>query len=211
MSRSADGRTDRERGDAPSPAIRPQFHLAAIFWILTALGLYLAFLRNEGAQTVLFGAFALLGGALWGLVCGALVRRFVEPMYWATLCAAFAYVSVAREPAFDHTFQFAWATVGAVAGGLAGMPQHSRPLLRMLLGGVAGGLVMGGYVLFASGGPREKMFDALCAPVVGALVGLLIAALRYVEVDRRLPRYTIATWLLCAVLLGNLLSEYLLG
>jgi hypothetical protein len=78
----------------------------------------------------------------------------------------------------------------------------------MVLGGLAGGLVMGPYVLLAANAPREKAFDAACAPVIGALVGLLIAIVQFVEGDHRLPRYTLGTWLLCAVLVGNLLSLY---
>ena len=63
---------------------------------------------------------------------------------------------------------------------------------------------MGAYLWIVHGTVFANRFDAVCAPVVGVLIGVLIQILQVVEADRRLPRYTIATWLLCAVLVGNL-------
>ncbi len=71
----------------------------------------------------------------------------------------------------------------------------------VLFGCVA--LAMGIYFCHLHGVTAENLFDVICAPLVGALIGVLIQILQWLEADRRLPRYTIASWLLCALMVGN--------
>jgi len=188
---------------------RPQFSLAALFWLLFALGLYFAYLRRFPPAAGLLGCLAIGQGLLTGAIVGLVLRRFVDSLYWSTLCAAFALVSVAGEASFDIVFRLAWCTVGAFSGALCAAVGRQRVIARLTTGAVVGGLVMAGFLLFSLDTTRYGGFDAVCAPVIGALIGLLITIVQRLELESYLPRHTIATWLLCAVLAGNLLTFYL--
>jgi hypothetical protein len=184
---------------------RPQFGLGGVFGMFFALGLYLAYLRQIDAAAALYGCLAILMGLAVGGAIGLAAGHLVDAVYWASLCAALGYVATAGEPI---DFCMAWAGVGTAAGAGANLVDYRRPFLRVFIAGLGAALVMGGYLWIVHGTVLASRFDAICAPIVGALIGVLIEVLQYVEADRRLPRYTIATWLLCAVLAGNLAVEW---
>jgi hypothetical protein len=189
---------------------RPQFGLGAIFGTIFALGLYFAYLRQIDAAAVLYGCLAILMGLAVGSASGLATGHFVDGAYWASLCSALGYVATAGETTLGTEFRLAWAGVGTAAGAGANLVGRNRPFLRVFFAGLGAALVMGAYLGIVHGTVFANRFDAVCAPIVGALIGVLIEILQFVEADRRLPRYTIATWLLCAVLAGNLAVAHLL-
>ena len=76
-------------------------------------------------------------------------------------------------------------------------------LRRAIIGYVAAAAVM---VVFAQfGSLRDGRFDLFCAPIVGAFVGLQIELVLWVERGSSIARYMTASWLLLAVIAGNLL------
>ena len=183
---------------------RPQFGLGAIFGMFFALALYLAYLRQIDTAAVVYGCLAILMGLVVGGASGLAVGRLVDAAYWASLCSALGYVATVAEPTLSTGFSVVWAAVGTVVGAGVHLVDRSRPILRVLIAGSGAALVMGAYLWIVCGTVFAASFDAICAPIVGVLVAVLIEIVQYVEADRRLPRYTIATWLLCAVLAGNL-------
>ena len=53
-------------------------------------------------------------------------------------------------------------------------------------------------------------FDLLAAPVISAAIGLLVEMIMWVEQRSEIPRYVTASWLLCAVIIGNFLAPLVL-
>jgi hypothetical protein len=96
--------------------------------------------------------------------------------------------------------------VGAASGAACAAPAGRRPMFRVATGAVVAGLVMGLAVLWIRDRAADNLFDMLTAPIIGGLIGVLISIIHGLEINRQLPRYLIATWLLCAVLVGNLLT-----
>ena len=184
--------------------------MGAIFGMMFALGLYLAYLRQIDAAAAFYGCLAVGLGAAVGGAGGLVAGRPVDATYWAALCAALGYVATAGEATEGIAFHFAWANVGAAAGTGAHLVGRHRPVLSVCAAGAAAGLAMLAYLWISHQSVLAEQFDAICAPIVGALIGVLIVILQYLEADRRLPRYTIATWLLCAVLVGNLAVDWIL-
>jgi hypothetical protein len=168
--------------------------------------MYLAYLRQFSTDVGVLGCVVLLLGLATGALVGLVFRRLVEPMYWSTMCAAFAMVSVAAAPGLSTEFRLSWCMVGAASGGACAAPAGRHPVFRVAAGVLVAGLVMGLFVLLIRDRAADNLFDALTAPIIGGLIGVLITIVHGLELDRRLPRYLIATWLLCAVLVGNLLT-----
>jgi hypothetical protein len=80
----------------------------------------------------------------------------------------------------------------------------------MLTGCLIAGVTMLLFSTARAGGTVEILFDLACAPFVGALVGLLIEIILWLERKRYAPRYITASWLLCAVIVGNLMVPFVL-
>ena len=179
---------------------RPQFGLGTVLGMFFALGLYLAYLRQYEAEAVIYGCLAVLMGLAVGGASGFAAGHLADAAYWASLCAALGYVATVGEPNLGVEFRLAWSAVGAVAGAGTNLVPRKRPWLPHVRRGTGGNTRHGSL---RPGFPRSALadpFDLMCAPIVGVLIAVLIEILQYVEADRRLPRYTIATWLLCAVL-----------
>ena len=80
----------------------------------------------------------------------------------------------------------------------------------MLTGCLVAGATMLVFSTTLTAGTAEILFDLACAPVIGALVGLLIEIILWLERNRYAQRYITASWLLCAVIIGNLLVPLVL-
>ncbi len=186
-----------------------QFGLRAALGTFFALGLYLACVRQYDPQAVLPGSLVVVVGLTVGAVSGWAVGRAVDAAYWASLCAALGFLATTSVPNLPMDFRLAWGGVGAAAGAGANLVARSRPWLRFFFAGLGATLVMGAYLIMAYDSLYGSRFDAFCAPIVGVLVGVLIQIVQFVEADRRLPRYSLATWLICAVLIGNLAVTHL--
>jgi len=184
-----------------SPA---QFHLSTVFGLLFALGLYLAYLRRIDTAAVVYGCVAIGMGLLIGGVAGLVGRRWTAAIYWGGLCAALGYIATVDERAWDVGFRLAWAAVGAMAGAGSHLFPTGRPSWRLCAAGLGSAGAMITFLLITDGTLWVNLFDAVCAPLVGFLIGLLILIMDYLEANRRLPRFSVAAWLLCAVLAGNL-------
>jgi uncharacterized membrane protein YciS (DUF1049 family) len=184
--------------------LRAQFSLSTLFSLLFALGLYLAYLRRHDTAVVLYGCLAIGMGLVIGGAAGCVGRRLADAMYWAALSAALGYIATVDERAWDVGFRLAWAAVGAMAGAGGNLFRDRRPVWSLLCAGVGSALAMATYLLIADGTLRVNLFDAICAPIIGFLIGVLILIMDYLEATRRLPRFSVASWLLCAVLAGNL-------
>ncbi len=186
------------------PRTAQQFSLGTLFGLLFALGLYLAYLRRIDTAAVLYGCVAIGLGLLLGGMAGLIGRRVAEAAYWGALCAALGYIATVDERAWDVGFRMAWAGVGAMAGAGYHLFRQRRPVWQLFAAGLGSALAMATFLLWVDGTLLLNLFDAICAPLVGFLIGVLILVMDYLEFRRRLPRFTVAAWLLCAVLAGNL-------
>ena len=79
-------------------------------------------------------------------------------------------------------------------------------MIAACLGGSAAMFIY--FMLFSQRDGLE--FDLLAAPLVSALVGLLVELIVWVEQRSEIPRYVTASWLLCAVIIGNLMVPLVL-
>jgi hypothetical protein len=185
---------------------RPQFGLRAILWTFLVIGMSLAYLRRfESPQVFLEAAFVLTMATIVGAAIGWCAGRSSDATYWSVVITSAAFLSVAGERANGSMFPIAWSAVGTTAGSCCGLITPSRLLRRMVTGCFVAGATMLAFSAARTSGTVEIFFDLACAPAIGALVGLLIELILWLERKRCAPRYLTASWLLCAVIIGNLL------
>lgn len=177
-----------------------------MLWTLLVIGMTLAYLRRIGTPAVFLDATAVVvlaavvGGGLgwcWG--------RTSDAVYWSLVITVAAFLSVASRRAYGPMYQFAWSAVGITTGACCGLLPHGRWVWRILTGASVAGATMLLFLFTFPVRNIETYFDVACAPIVGALVGLLIEIILWLESHNKIPRYITASWLLCAVILGNLI------
>jgi hypothetical protein len=191
---------------------RPQFGLRAMLWTLLAIGMTLAYLRRlETPAVFLDGTIAVAIAVVVGGVMGWIAGRTGDATYWSVIITTAAFLSVAAERAYGPTFPIAWSAVGTTAGVCCGLIAPGRLFWRMLAGGLIAGATMLVFSAIWATRSVEVYFDLLCAPIVGALVGLLIEIILWLERKSYAPRYITASWLLCAVIIGNLMVPWVRG
>lgn len=195
---------------AASSSSRPQFGLGAMLGCFVAMGMALAYLRQyDSIQLFWNGLIVLILAVLWGVIVGSLTRRRRETTFWSVVISAAGYLSVVGETHYGVGFHFAWSAVGAAAGAAAAAVSTGL-LRRMALSCLSGTAPMLIYFAFFSQRGGEE-FDLLAAPVVGALIGLLVEIIMWLERQSQIPRYVTASWLLCAVIIGNLMVPLVLA
>ena len=199
-----------------------QFGMEALFWLTFAIGLGISYLRQLGSVEIVTDALvAIVMGAVVGVLIGQIGKLFnsqstlSNAIFWATLIAAFGYISTAGDPRYARVHRLAWAMVGATTGGIAATVFKDRvvsPVLLMsnaILCAAVAGLLMGLFVFYARDNIRsaDLQFDAYGAPFIGVAVALFVQLLMWLERQKYMPRYITATWLLAAVIVGNLISR----
>ncbi len=191
---------------------RPQFGIAAMLWTTLVIALALGYLRQIGSPAVIGSAAGVLAAAvLVGGIVGWMTNRIADSMYWAVIVSTAAFLSVAGDLAAQSSFRYAWAAVGIFAGAACGSIAPQRVGRRILVGAIAGGAAMLLCSLAMPIHDLEWMFDLLCAPIIGALVAVLIELILWLERQSYSPRYITASWLLAAVIVGNMLVPLVLA
>ncbi len=188
---------------------RPQFGLRAILWTLLVIGMTLAYLRRlESPAVFLEGTVVVAMAVIVGGAIGWCAGRTGDATYWSVVITTAAFLSVAGERANGPLFSIAWSAVGTTAGSCCGLIPQNRLVWRMLTGCFVAGATMLVFSAALTAGTVEILFDLACAPLVGALVGLLIEVILWLERQSYAPRYITASWLLCAVIIGNLMVPF---
>ncbi len=200
---------DTTPGRSPS---RPQFGISAMLWTTFAVALALGYLRQVASPAMFASAATFIATAIviGGLV-GWPVGRIGDAMYWSVVITAAAFLSVAGDPAAPAMFRCAWSTVGIMAGAACGAVAPRQLWRRVFFGAVAGGVGMAVCAMAMPVHDLEWVFDLICAPIVGGLVAVLVEVILWLERERYSPRYITASWLLCAVIVGNLLVPWVLA
>ena len=184
-----------------------QFGIAALFWATFAIGLGLAYLQRLSAPDILVGgAIGIAIGIGVGLIVGKLVGNVFDALFWSTLIAAFAYISVASDPIYSHMgHRLAWACVGAMTGAIGSTCFTKRLPLNFFVCGLVAFAVIFGFSMITSLRSADLTIDLNMSPFIGFAVAGFLCMLRWVEANHDMPRYITATWLLAAVIIGNLL------
>ena len=199
------------------PAVRKevaksQFALATVFWATFIFALTLNFLQRHQSPEILLGAAASVGiGAVVGATIGALMGDTVPTMIWSILIAAFGYICVTIDPLFEMSMLMAWATTGAFIGAVASSCCQRSPLLGAILTGIVGGVVMATYLLATGMWTFETVVDCGTAPVIGVIVSLMIRLLKWLEQEKGISSYVVATALMIMIVVGyqvSFLSPY---
>jgi len=190
--------------------------LGALLGCFVAIAMALAYLKGFGSvQVFQNGLIVLVLAVLFGGVVGSVIKRRGDAIFWSVMISTAGYLSVVGDKQFGVGFHFAWSAVGAMAGVAAvAIPATTNPAGRLVvrmfaasLGGSAAMLIY--FTLFSQRNGLE--FDLLAAPFVSGSVGALIEMIVWVEQRSEIPRYVTASWLLCAVIVGNLLVPLVLG
>ena len=184
---------------------RPQFGLSSLLGCFVALAMALAYLTGFDSVLVFRnGLIVLILAVLLGLVVGSLIKRRGDAIFWSVIVSAAGYLSVVGETQFGMAFHFAWSAVGAMAGVVAAAIPAGRLVARMIAACLGGSAAM--FIYFAFFSQRIGLeFDLVAAAIVSALVGLLVEIIMWVECRSQIPRYVTASWLLCSVIIGNLM------
>jgi hypothetical protein len=197
----------------PAPAdIRtatpPQFGVAALLWTTAAIAMALAYLRWFGAEACVAG-FEIAGTSLLiGLAVGKVSGQVSAGLFWSVVGAMFGFLSAAGAPLVDPALRYAWGLVGCVAAVAVAVSWPQRLLRSLAIGAVAGGLAMLAAVFISlSTGIVSRgadiRFDALCAPLAGAWMGLAVVAVEWADRRTPTPRYIAGAGLILAVIVGN--------
>ncbi len=193
------------------PTRRPQFGIAAMLWSTLVVALALGYLRQIGSPAVIGSAAGVLALAvIVGAMMGWVTDRLADATYWSVIVSTAAFISVAGDLAAQPSFRYAWAAVGIFAGASCGAIAPQRLRRRMLVGAIASGVAMAVCSLVMTDHDLEWIFDLLCAPIIGALVAVLIELILWLERKSYSPRYITASWLLGAVIVGNMLVPMVL-
>jgi hypothetical protein len=200
-------------GKTPSRSpTRPQFGISAMLWATLVVALTLGYLRQFNTPTVFASAAIVITTAvIVGGLIGWPVGRIGDAAYWAVVIATAAFLSVAGDLTASATFRYAWCAVGILAGAACGAVAPKQLWRRVFFGAIAGGAAMMVCSMAMPVHDLEWLFDLICAPIVGGLVALLIELILWLERQRYSPRYITACWLLCAVIVGNLLVPLVLA
>ncbi|MBP90305.1 MAG: hypothetical protein CMJ64_26970 [Planctomycetaceae bacterium] len=189
----------------------PQFGIAALLWTTFVIGFALSYLRTLGSADVFLNGILAIGIALVsGVAIGACFGRIADATYWSLMITAAAYLSVAADRAYGPIFHLAWASAGAASGSFSGAIPASRVRLQIVAASLASGVVM---LLFAPAlnTRPDFVFDLVAAPIIGVLVAILVQLISWLERKSYTPRYVTASWLLLAVIVGNLLVPVVLS
>lgn len=200
-------------GTPPSRSpTRPQFGISAMLWATLVVALALGYLRQFNTPTLFASAAIVMATAvIVGALIGWPVGRIGDAAYWAVVIAAAAFLSVAGDLAAPATFRYAWSSVGIMAGAACGAVAPRQLWRRVFFGAVAGGTSMVVCSIAMPVHDLEWMFDLICAPIIGGLIAVLIELILWLERQSYAPRYITASWLLCAVIAGNLLVPLVLA
>lgn len=187
-------------------AARPQFGLQAVLWTTVLLGLTLAYLRQFELMIVLqLGAAAVLLALAFGLALSPLGHGLREGFFWSAAISAAAYFATLGQAESKPFFAIAWIAVGAAAGACSGVVPAGRRAVRIAASAAIAAVIMLALAPWLPVSAIERRFDIACAPLIGALVAVLVELIHWLEQRWYAPRYVTACWLLAAVLLGNLL------
>ncbi|MEM7783942.1 MAG: hypothetical protein AAF939_04090 [Planctomycetota bacterium] len=198
-----------EESDQPQPTAF-QFKIVSLFWTMFLIGLGMAYLQRLNNPDILIdGAFAVSLGVVVGAIIGGATRKLRDGLFWATLVAAFAYLSTASDPIFIPPHRLAWSTVGAVTGSLAATVIHDKRVTNAILCGIASGMIMAGYAWISQRftTSADTRIDVMLAPMIGIAVSAFVRVILWMESKQEMPRYITATWLLVAVILGNFFAQ----
>ena len=195
----------------------PQFGIAAMFWGTFLAGMVMAYLNrlnlpgySDDSATVIIGAaISVLIGLSFGFLIGKVTKRMSDAFFWSTLIAAFGYISTVSDPLYSFHHSLAWAGVGAISGGIAATAFLDRWYLRGLACAVGAGVVMMFYYIISGGenGSTDLAFDLNASPLIGLAVAGFVYVVMWLESKQKMPRYVTATWLMVAVILGNIFSR----
>ena len=190
----------------------PQFGIRAMLWATFVVALALGYLRQFNAPALLpSAAIVMTTAVLVGALIGWPLGRIGDAAYWAVVIAAAAFLSVAGDLAAPVMFRYAWSSVGIMAGAACGAVAPRHLYRRVFFGALAGGTGMAVCSMAMPLHDLERLFDLICAPIVGGLVAVLIELILWLERRHDSPRYITACWLLCAVIVGNLLVPWVLA
>ena len=208
---------DAKSTTQPPAGNKPQFGIAAMFWGTFLVGLVMAYLNRvnrpdtaaDSSTVILGAAISVVIGVVIGYLIGLVTKRMSDALFWSTLIAAFGFISTISDPIYSFHHSLAWAGVGAVAGGTAATCFLDRWYLRGLACAVGAGLVMMIYYIASGGdkGSTDLTFDLNASPLIGFAIAAFVYVVMWLESKQKMPRYVTATWLMVAVILGNLFSR----
>ena len=189
-------------------ANQQQFGITALFWLTFLVGLGIAYLqRMNSVEIVIGGAVGVAIGMGVGFAIGLATKKVPDAVFWATLVAAFAYISVASDPIYTTPHRVLWAVVGAATAAVASTVMPNRFIVNALICAIVAGLILGLYWLVARKHPLDLQIDLIVAPLIGVAVALFVRVLMWLESRRTMPRYVTATWLMVVVIVANLFSR----
>jgi len=195
--------------DSTAVRSRHQFGMAAVLWTMLAIAIALAYLRQLNNPSVFLTGIIVVGAAaIVGAAIGAIAGRTVDGAYWSLVIATAALLSVVGDRAYPLVFRYAWSAVGIMTGACCGVLAAKQLHRRMTVGATIGFFTMIAFVALSGWKSIEAVFDLVCAPFIGALVGVMIELILTFERRLKIPRYVTVSWLLGAVVVGNWLVYY---
>ena len=192
----------------PQPSAKPQYGITALFWVTFLVGVGIAYLQRLNSEEILIGAAIGIGLAvLIGGLVGLITKNVSDSFFWATLVAAFAYISVATDPNYDQVHRIVWAIVGAFTAAIAATVFTKRPFLSASIGAVVAFGCLGIYWLVTRNQSIDLKVDLIAAPIIAFAVAGFVRLLMWLESKKKMPRYLTASWLLAIVIIANYFSR----
>jgi hypothetical protein len=189
-------------------AVKWQFGVSSLLWLMATIGMCLAFARPFGNDAVALVLVAPVFAVIVGL---ALSRPGVrqQAVYWAVVCSALGSICVIPVR-LDHVIFVFWPVVGAVAGAYSG-----ARLPRVTAGTLCVAVLFGSLFIainFLPDFPRhEFLLDLAGAPMVCVGLAVLIRTIEWLRVRYHTPREIWAAGLVFAVIAGQLAAAAVSG
>ncbi len=177
----ADKATDQSQ---PQKAI--QFRLSTIFVLTLIASILAAFLSPRGYDLMLAGLISVVGSAVFALFVGYVSPPLANRIFWGVVIAAMMQAVCAETTLLDRSGIYAWPLAAGFAAVIAASP--GSLYRRMVFAAAMAAIIIAGYVVSLGSTASVTIPHVACAGIGGALMAILIAAVNWLEQERRIPQ-----------------------
>lgn len=182
--------------ESGQPAI--QFQLSTIFVLVLISGIMSAFLQSRGEENIPAALATVTVIAIFAIAVGSFRPPLTDRLFWGIVVTAMMQAIAAEVVLLDRFGVLGWP----ICAGIAAVCAAGRTTLypRMIIGAIPAGIAMAIYSLTFEAPVHAKAMNVVSATIGGALLGMLIELILWVQSKRILPQPAIGL----ALVLGGI-------
>lgn len=203
MSWSSESITDEPlRSSEP---LRLRFGIGSLLWLTGIVSMVAAYVKSLGEFELTMGLFTFFVccsiGVLWGIYDGAKAERF----FWAMVAGVLMQIATFNVLLMHRTGMIAWPVIASMTAALIA-DGRGHLLSRMFVAAFSASLYYSVYMLLLRMPIATMWPEAVCAPIGGALLPVLMAICQ-----RLSQRWQVSLMLIATLLIGLMIVVVVLG